>query len=109
MMNLNSKLKKIRDILTPLNVNCYHYIAVDKKEDYIVWEEEGEDTSLELDNYKIEQSITGKIDFFTKTEYNSIVDDIQNALRINSISFRLNSVQFEEQTSFIHYEWEFLI
>lgn len=106
-MNLTSKLKKVRDALNDINVSVYHYDGADKSKDYIVWAESGEGDSLSLDNRIDAQVITGTIDFFTKTEYSSVIDDIQEALDNANISFSLNSVQFEEETRQIHYEWIF--
>ena len=76
---------------------------------YIVWMEDGEGDSLHLNDKKNEQVITGTIDLFTKDEYDQLIDDIQNALSEADISFILNSVQYEEETEFIHYEWRFEI
>lgn len=106
-MNLTSKLKKIRDTLNKVNVDVYHYDASNKDTNYIVWAESGEAGSFHSDNSKSEQVITGTIDYFTKEEYSKIIDDIQNALNDANISFVLNSVQYEEETKLIHYEWVF--
>lgn len=106
-MNLTIKLKKVRDALNNINVSVCHYDGADKSKDYIVWAESGEADSFHSDNRKDDQVITGTIDFFTKTEYSSVIDDIQEELNNANISFSLNSVQFEEETRFIHYEWIF--
>ena len=72
-------------------------------------QEDGEGDSLHLNDKKNEQVITGTVDLFTKDEYDQLIDDIQNALSGADISFILNSVQYEEETEFIHYEWRFEI
>lgn len=64
-----------------------------------------EQSSVEADNFKNEQAIQGTIDLFTKTEFDTNVDSIQTALKTAKISFYLNSVQYEQETDFIHYEW----
>lgn len=109
MMNTNLKLKKIRNILTNICDHVYHYDALDKTNDYVVWAENGSGESLYLDDQMQYYAISGTIDFFTKKEYNSIIDDIETALTENKISFILNSVQYEEETKLIHYEWRFEI
>lgn len=103
------KLKKLRDCLNNVNADVYHYNALNKEKDYIVWSEDGESGSLNADNLKLEQTITGTIDFFTKTEYNNIIDEIQKNLDLYCISYVLSSVQYEDETKLIHYEWRFEI
>lgn len=107
-MNITKKLLTFKSALDEIKIdNIFHYYAPSKNKDYIVWTEDGEGDSLHADDRKNEQVITGTIDLFTKIEYNPVVDEVQNALNRNKISFRLESVQFEEETSFIHYEWSF--
>ena len=108
-MSLNEKLKKLRDVLSELDIDVYHYDDLNASSEYIVWYESGESDALSADNRKEEQVLAGTIDLFTQKEYNQIVDDIQDRLNKNKISFRLNSVQYEDETKLIHYEWEFEI
>ena len=91
-------------------VPVYHYVRpenVTKK--YIVWAEDGEETSFDADNVKQEQKIHGTIDYFTQTEFDVVCDNIQNALNSAGIGFRLYSVQYEDDTKLIHYEWAFWV
>ena len=75
---------------------------------YIIWAEDGEQNSFNADNRKQRQGLSGTIDFFTLEEYDALIDDIQDALQgIENLSWTLNSVQYEEDTHFIHYEWAF--
>lgn len=101
-----SKLKKIEDILLELDPeNVFHYHAKDRTDKYIVWAEDSEGSSVEGDDQKINQSIQGTIDYFTKEDGDPMVDKIQGALTAACISFYLDSVQHEEETDLIHYEW----
>lgn len=109
MKSLVKKLKHIRDILITCSDKVYHYDAPKGLQKYIVWAEDGEGNPLELDNNKLERVITGTIDLFTKNEYDELIDKIQDALNKNCISFNLNSVQYEDETGYIHYEWRFEI
>lgn len=102
---MNSKIKIIRDTLLKVSDNVGHYEAVKKNDQYIVWAEDSEGNSVEGDNRKTNQSIQGTIDYFTRTEFDHMVDRIQEALRDAKISFYINSVQYEEETKYIHYEW----
>lgn len=68
-----------------------------------------EEESFDADNRKSEQQIHGTIDYFTQTEFDAITDSIQNALDEAEVGFRLNSVDYEDDTKLIHYEWEFWV
>lgn len=109
MISIQSQLEPIGDMLAGITDYCYHYWRSAPKgvKAYIVWAEDEEATSLEADNHKREQGIHGTIDYFTKTEYDEVIDSIQEGLdELENVSWSLNSVQYEDETTFIHYEWE---
>ena len=85
--------------------NVFHYYAFDRTPPYIVWAEDNEYASVEADNHKVNQTIEGTIDLFTKNEEDPLIDGIQDALNNACISFRVNTVDYEEETEFIHWEW----
>lgn len=85
--------------------NVSHYEALNKTDKYIVWAEDSESSSLNADNKKEIQAIQGTIDYFTKKDNDTVVNEIQEALKAEKVSFYLNSVQYEEETGYIHYEW----
>lgn len=102
---LFQKINKVRDALLTVSSNVGHYEALNKNDKYIVWAEDGEGDSLQSDNKKREQVIQGTVDYFTKTEDDTNAEAIQKALVAADIPFELNSVQYEEETGYIHYEW----
>jgi len=84
----------------------YHFTAPSKvKAPYIVWAEDSQGNAQHADNVMGSQAVQGTIDYFTFEEYDPNFDKIQRSLTIHHIPFRLNSVQFEEDTGLIHYEW----
>lgn len=99
------KLTDLRDALLEVTPDAFHYSARSKPDKYIVWAEDGEAGSLNADDKKEEQILQGTIDYFTKTEYDPNFDLIQQKLNSIDISWRLNSIQHEEKTGYIHYEW----
>ena len=101
------KLSNIRDILLTVTPDVSHYNALNKSDKYIVWAEDGQSGSLHGDNQMTEQVIQGTIDYFTKEEYDPNVKKIQQAINSANIPFRLNSIQHEEETGYIHHEWVF--
>ena len=112
MKSLQQNLKYIRDALntTSANGRIGHYKHPAKeKPSFIVWQEDSEAYSHNTNNRKIQQQIHGTIDCFSLVEYDPLVDEIQDALDKAGIGWGLLSVQYEDETNLIHYEWEFYI
>ena len=108
---MSTKIQKIRDAMNALNVPCYHYFAPSsQKAPYIVWYEEGEASSLEADTIKAEQAIFGYVEYFTQTEYDTVVDSIQTALNgVDHCAWQYDSVIYGDPTNddnnTIHHSW----
>lgn len=102
-------LSAIKGVLLTVGPPVYHYTAFEQPDEYIVWAEDNQADSVWADGRMQEQTIEGTIDYFTKTENDPNVQKIQNALNNGNISWRLNSVQYEDDTRFIHYEWAFQV
>ncbi len=101
------KLTDLRDALLEVTQDTFHYEATHKPDKYIVWAEDTESSSIHADNHKAGQVIQGTIDYFTKMEYDPNMVSIQQKLNSIDIAWTLNSVQYEEETKYIHYEWVF--
>lgn len=99
------RLSDIKDALLEVTPNVFHYEAWSKPNKYIVWAEDTEASAGHADNQKTNQVIQGTIDYFTKEEYDPNFELIQDKLNSIDIGWRLNSIQYEEETSYIHYEW----
>lgn len=99
-------LDKIRDALLTVTDNVGHYEAFKKTDQYIVWAEDGSYSGYG-DNKSTTQVMTGTIDYFTKTEDDPNVEAVQNALNSIDIAWAMNSIQYEDETGFLHYEWTF--
>lgn len=110
-MTFSDKIGLIRDALALIDVSVYHYRKAEenKTTPWIVWAEDGEGESMAVDNRRLPyQSVHGTIDLFTLTEYDQLVDEIQETLdELEAVAWRLSSVQYEDETNLIHYEWEF--
>lgn len=106
---MNSKLKKIETALTQIDgLTVYHYWHPRLNAPYCIWAEDGEGNSLDGDNHKAEQVIRGTIDYFTRKEFDETVEIIQENLNTTEdVGWVLNSVQYEDETNLIHYEWTF--
>lgn len=105
------QLKRIRDSLAAIEgLKVYHYWRPRLQAPYLIWAEESEGDSLYTGNHKSEQVITGTIDYYTKTEYDPMVDTIQEKLNeIENLGWTLSSVDYEDETMLIHYSWDWEI
>ena len=100
-------LADIKTALLTITNNVYHFDATGAIGSYIVWAEDGQGDSVWADGKMQNQVITGTIDYYTKTEYDANFNAIQEALNDLGISYRLNSIQYETDTKYIHYEFVF--
>jgi hypothetical protein len=74
-------------------------------ERYFVWQEDGANDLMAGDIHA-EKAVTGTTDLFTKQEFDPWKDEIEVAFDASPYIFwKLNSVQYEEDTGFYHYEW----
>ena len=72
---------------------------------YFVWQEENQ-TDLISDNRHGESIVTGSTDLFTKQEFDPWKAAFEAAMNDSPyISWNLESIQYEEETGFYHYEW----
>lgn len=112
-MTLQTKLQSLyRPFQNQQRVKCpvYHYTRGNNKSvPYIVWSEDAENDSFHSDNHKTEQKLTGIVDFYTKTEFDTTADTIQEILDEEGLGWRLESVLYEEETYLIHYQWRWWI
>lgn len=104
-----SSLNAVMTALLTVSDNVYHYEAFDQADRYIVWAEDSEFSSLETDGYKAGQMVEGTIDYYTRSEDDENIKKIPKALNAARIGWTLNSVQFEDETRLIHYEWLFRV
>ncbi len=95
--------------LMTVGVPVYHLEAHEQTDQYIVYAEDGQADSLWADGKMQRQAIQGTIDYFTKAEFDPIIKEIQKALNNAGVSWRLNSIQYEDSTRYQHHEWVFEI
>jgi len=108
-----AKLKKIRDALVPLAAVApvFHYRKppAETVNRYIVWAEDG-GQNFSADNRTRERSIGGTIDLYTQKEYDPLIDLLEDQLNeAPHVMWDLNSVDYDDETNLIHYEWIFAV
>ena len=76
--------------------------------DYGVYAEDNE-IALYANNAHAERVTEGTIDYFTRDDSGTPKTTIEAKLDAANIMYRLESIQFEDETGYIHYEWVFEI
>lgn len=98
-------LRNLRDALLKTGIPVDHFEARGRKDRYIVWSEDGQSDAAYGDGRMAGQTLTGTVDLYTKTEYDRAFACVQAALNGLGLGWRLNSIQREPDTKYIHYEW----
>lgn len=110
MSPLQNKLQQIGAALSAaIGTNVHHYFRPTGEVPSCVWQEDREDNSFHTGNHKTEQAITGTVDYFTQTEFDTTLDTVQQTLEDIGAAWRIESVQYEESTKLIHYEWRWTV
>lgn len=95
--------------LRALNIPLAEY-AWDTRPDtnYIVIAIDQEAGSLEADGQKVNQAPQGTVDLFSYTNDREQMQAIQDVLNnFDGCAWYLNSVQYEDDTRLLHWEWVF--
>ena len=79
-----------------------------KSDRYFVWQEDGNNDFI-ADGKHVEKAVTGTSDLFTKNEFDPWKENFEKALDNANIPWALNSVDYEEDTGFYHYEWTWTV
>lgn len=95
--------QKIIEAHTRVTDAVSHYEKLESDR-YFVWQEEGEE-SLSANNRHKETAMRGTTDLFTKMEFDPWKERFEKELTRSGIAWELNSIQYEEETGFIHFEW----
>lgn len=74
--------------------------------DYGVYAEDGAN-DFEAGDVHAEQALVGTVDYFTRDASGACREIIEAALESSGCAWALNSIQFEADTGYIHWEWTF--
>lgn len=72
---------------------------------YFVWREDGSNDLLS-DNGHGERAVSGVTDLYTKQTFDPWVDALGESLSGFGIAWSLIGVDYEEETEFFHYTWD---
>ena len=103
------ELKKALEA-TGLPFAAYGWIrtAPERSQDHGVYALD-DDVTLHADGEHAERAYTGTVDYFTRDPSGAPQQAVEAALEASAFTWELNLVQFEQDTGFIHYEWEFSV
>lgn len=95
---------------TGLPFAAYAWIrsAPELQQDHGVYTLDGDET-LYADGEHAERAYTGTVDYFTRDPSGAPQIAIEAALEAGAFTWELSSVQYEQDTGFLHYEWEFSV
>lgn len=100
------RLEQVSEVFLSVLPNAtFHYMAHAKLDKYIVWAEDGDADNQSMDNKVVLRTLQGTTDYYTKTEYDPVVNQIETAMNKAEMGWQLSSIQYEEETGYIHYEW----
>ena len=75
---------------------------------YLVVGIDGESASLQADGHKVNQAPQGTVDLYSKTNDREQMQAVQTILNnFDGCAWYLNSVQYEDDTRLLHWEWVF--
>lgn len=102
------------NLIEALNSTGYRFAhygwAKDAKElaqDHGVYAEDGQNAHW-ADDHRETYTVEGTVDYYTRDDSGTPQRVIEAALNgLDMCSWYLNSIQFEQDTGFIHYEWVF--
>ncbi len=101
--------ERIKQALLAVSPDVWHFKAMPEPESrerpYIVWAEYGAGDTVFGSGRKRAGSVAGTVDLFTRNrDGEPLVKAVQEALD-GVCAWRLLSVQYEEDTGLLHYEW----
>lgn len=108
MKSMQQKLFNFYKMFSSLQCGVYHNVRASGYP-FLVWSERAEESyeSLHTDNHKTRQVIAGVVDYYTRTEFDKTVDEIQEILdNAEEVAWELEAVQYEDETGLMHYTWE---
>lgn len=98
-------LEAIENALNATGLLFEHYAwSPAPNSDYGAWAEDGAH-DLEADGGHAEQAMTGTVDYFTRDATGACKAVIETALENAGCAWYLNSVQYENDTGYVHWEW----
>ena len=101
---ISQRLKDFSAIVASAVPTSYHYFRSQKTYPCAIWQEDSAEL-FRADNQADEIRMSGTLDYFTREEFDTAIDDLISAFTGNGVHWSIESIQFEEETNLIHYEF----
>ena len=93
-------------LTSTVGVTFKPYAWVDHPDEFGVAAYDG-GNDLAAGNVHAEESMSGTIDLFIKSTEKTRPESVASTLDALDVAWRLNSVQYENKTGYVHWEWVF--
>ena len=80
-----------------------HYVRLESDR-YFVWAEDARNDLISDDAHS-ESAVQGATDLYTKIEFDPLAEALEQSFDTEGIAWYKSSVQYEEDTGYIHHEW----
>lgn len=98
-------LDDLKNALLRVTPAVYHFHAHKPPRKYIVWAEDGAGDTVFANGRLQNQAITGTVDLFTDDPEDTVLFAGVQAALDGVCAWKLNSIQYEDDTGLTHYEW----
>ncbi len=103
------KPSDIKTALLTLTPEVYHYFArANNRMAYVVWQEDSTQ-NFYGDNRTAEHGWSMSVDLFTKVENDPLMESIPELFDGLGVPYRVESVDYEDDTQYIHVTWEVVL
>ena len=103
---LKSLKKELVKIGQRHNIKVSHFFNDNPKDNFILW---GEDDTTRAfgDGVAGQKAVQGTVDYYTRAEYDPIVDEIDTAILNTAFAWLDDgpTIDYEPDTGYIHYQW----
>lgn len=98
-------LEQLKTALVSVLQKVYRYKAPpNTSAPYAVWGEDSRNDFIAGGKHA-EKAWQGTLDYYTKVENDPVVTELEDVLEKNTMTWYFSSIQYEEETGLIHFEW----
>lgn len=105
-MSTRNPIQELKDALISVGIPLSHGWAHKAKAPYLVWREDGGGDPLKANGKTAEHPIRGTVHLFEPEDLEeSKYHKVERALNSIECAWDLSSIQHEQETGLVHFEW----